>query len=68
MTPLSLRIDAAWIRTAPAESLEALTAAARQLQAAGDADDLVRRIVDMAVATIDGCRYAGVARRGGRLS
>jgi len=49
--------------------LEALVAAARQLQAVGTPNDLLRQVVEMAVATVDGCRYAGVSvDHGGRVS
>jgi transcriptional regulator with GAF, ATPase, and Fis domain len=57
------------IRDHSGESLEALAVAARRLQAAATADDLLRQIVDMAVVSVEGCRYAGVSTyQDGRLS
>jgi hypothetical protein len=51
------------------ESWEALAVAARQLQAAASPDVLLRQIVEVAVATIEGCTYAGVTvDRAGRVS
>jgi GAF domain-containing protein len=41
--------------------VEALAFAARQLQNAGTRDDLLQQIVDAAVQTLAGCRYAGVS-------
>jgi hypothetical protein len=50
-------------------SLEALALAAQQLQTAGPSEGLLRHIVEMAVATVDGCRYAGISTdRNGRVS
>ena len=47
-------------------SLDVVAAAARELQTAS-ADDLMQQIVDIAVASIEGCRYAGVSMmRNGR--
>jgi GAF domain-containing protein len=51
----------------PHEPVDVLAAAARQLQSAGSADDLLTQIVDIAVATIEGSAYAGISvDRGGR--
>jgi len=45
----------------PADELnDNLTAAARVLFAAGSLDDTLRSTVDLAVATIDGCDFAGI--------
>src|SRR5919106_1260569 len=68
MTPL--RLNRGFMgRDHSGESLEALAVAARRLQTATTADDLLRQIVDMAVASIDGCDYAGVSTsHDGRLS
>jgi GAF domain-containing protein len=53
----------------PTSSLEALALATRQLQTAGTEDEILRHIVDMAVATVEGCRYAGVSTdRNGRVN
>ena len=41
-------------------SLDAVAAAARELQTAS-ADDLMQQIVEIAVASIDGCTFAGVS-------
>ena len=49
--------------------LDALAVAARQLQAAASNDQLLQRIVDIAVASIAGCDYAGVSvDRDGKVS
>ncbi len=45
----------------PRDSLDALGVAARQLQDAGTVEDLLQLIVDTAVATVEGCTYAGVS-------
>ena len=45
----------------PTELSDALSVAARQLQAAATTSDLLRQIVDSAVATIEACTYAGVS-------
>src|SRR4051794_19341642 len=49
------------VQDGPLGSLDVLDAAARQLQAAGTDEDLLRHIVDIAVATIERCAYAGVS-------
>jgi GAF domain-containing protein len=41
--------------------LDALATAARQLQSAASNDELLQRIVDMAVLSLAGCDYAGVS-------
>ena len=49
--------------------LDALATAARQLQSAASNDQLLQRIVDIAVASIAGCDYAGISvDRAGKVS
>jgi transcriptional regulator with GAF, ATPase, and Fis domain len=49
------------------ELLESLAIAARQLQGTGSIDDLLQKIVDLAVDAVPGCAYAGVStERNGR--
>ena len=51
------------------DSLELLVVAARQIQESGSSsDDVLREIVDIAVATLDGCDFAGITtEREGRV-
>src|ERR1041385_9161806 len=47
-------------------SLDALVAAARELQTAGNTGPLLELLVDIAVETVEGCAYAGVSTNHGR--
>jgi hypothetical protein len=61
MTPLLAPLKRGVVDADSGDSLDALALAARELQHVTTAQELLQQIVDTAVATVAGCKYAGVS-------